>query len=496
MKRAWLRAAIVPVALLLSACATQSPVSSPTPEPPSPTPSVTTASETALTGNGDVPQVLDPDLLEHLPVTVHSQSGYERHIFASWPEFDKPKIDAAIRDYYQSTIKQFEQDYPQPADPEAPSPELNLDWHLLAASPSMIGIVADGYQFAGADAIDLWHTMWFDPSSDTVYQPADLVNSYAVSRALIGLEPSRRTTVTTLDLSPLGSNPYGAATLVAFTGNGDLIVGFDECQVAACVEDRVTMTIPATTVAPMLTAAGKRAQAAEMDPVDPTTTASASAASPSPVPVVTPQPTAKKVNCKKLKCVAITFDDGPGPYTKQLLGYLKAGNVPATFFMLGQQVDTYPSTARAVAKAGHEIGVHTWSHRDLTRLSPIQIDKEITSTVDIIRNETGVTPTLLRPPYGAVNASVRKEARKAGLAVILWNVDTLDWKTRSTPKTVKAALRDTRRGSIILLHDIHKTSVAAVPDIIAGLQAKGYTFVTVTDLLGDPQPGVMYRYGR
>lgn len=494
MKSVWLRAAVLPVVLLLSACATQNPAE-PLPTASS-APSISTEAEPVLSGNGDVPRLLDPDMLESLGMSVHSQSGYQEHVFASWPQFGKPRIDAAIGDYYRKTIAQFERDYPRSSDPTAPVPELNLDWHLIASSPSMIGIVADGYQFNGGDSSNLWQSMWFDPATDTVYQPSDLVNSYDVDTALAGLVTSRRTMVTTLDLSPLGKDPFGAATLVAFTRSGDLIVGYDECQVAACVEDRVTLTVPATTVTPMLTAIGVRAQAAEMDPVDPSTTASPQTSATTPTPVVSTPPAPRAVNCKKLKCVALTFDDGPGAYTKTLLTYLKAGNVPATFFMLGQQVDTYPATARAVAKAGHEIGVHTWSHRDLTRLSPVQIDKEITSTVDIIRNETGVTATLLRPPYGAVNASVKKEAKKAGLAVVLWNVDTLDWKTRSTPKTIKAAVGDSRRGSIILLHDIHKTSVAAVPQIIAQLQAKGYTFVTVTQLLGSPQPGETYRSGR
>lgn len=494
MKRAWLGAAILPVALLLSSCATQNPAADYS--TPSATPTTTAQAEPVLQGNGDVPRLLDPELLENLSVTVHSQSGYQDRIFVSWPEFGKPRIDTAIRGYYLKKLTEFQRDYPRPTDPAAPSPELNLDWHLIASSPSMIGIVADGYQFTGADSSNLWQTMWFDPQTDTVYQPSDLVNSYSANTALAGLAPSRRTTVTTLDLSSLGNDPFGAATLVAFTGNGDLIVGYDECQVAACVEDRVTLTIPATTVTPMLTAAGVRAQSAEMDPVDPSTTASPQPSATPASPIVTPQPSTRTVNCKKLKCVALTFDDGPGAYTKTLLTYLKAGNTPATFFMLGQQIDAYPSVTKAVAKAGHEIGVHTWSHRDLTRLSAVQIDKEIVSTVNIIRNETGVTPTLLRPPYGAVNATVRKEAGKAGLAVVLWNVDTLDWKTRSTPKTIKAAVRDTRRGSIILLHDIHKTSVAAVPQIIAQLQAKGYTFVTVSELLGDPKPGQTYRSGR
>ena len=226
----------------------------------------------------------------------------------------------------------------------------------------------------------------------------------------------------------------------------------------------------------------------------PATTSPASSA-----PASTPTPTRTagtgQVDCRKVKCVALTFDDGPGPYTSRLLGYLAAKDVHATFFMLGQQVQVYPKVAAAVAAGGHEIGVHTWDHRSLPELSNARIGTEISSTVSILRKATGVNPTLLRPPYGATNSRVATIAKQQGLAEVMWSVDTLDWKTRSTAKTIAAAKNDTRRGSIILVHDIHPTTVEAVPGIIDALQAKGYHFVTVTQLLGDPKPGRKYFSG-
>jgi len=198
------------------------------------------------------------------------------------------------------------------------------------------------------------------------------------------------------------------------------------------------------------------------------------------------------VNCRKAKCIALTFDDGPGPYTLHLLKDLRAAGVRSTFFMVGTQVSARPEVAHAVAADGNEIGVHTWDHPNLTRLSAARIDQEITSTAREIEKASGFHPRFLRPPYGAMNARVHAVAGKDGLAMALWSVDTLDWKTRSTSKTVEAALGGARRGEIILLHDIHPWSVAAVPQIIQGLRTQGYTLVTVSELLGKVKPGHAY----
>lgn len=202
-----------------------------------------------------------------------------------------------------------------------------------------------------------------------------------------------------------------------------------------------------------------------------------------------------RADCSRQKCIALTFDDGPGPYTRRLLGYLHSAGVTATFFMVGQQVAARPAVAKAVNAGGNEIGVHTWDHPDLTRLTPARVDTELSSTIRVIRSDTGFQPSLLRPPYGAMDATVHSAARKFGLAIAMWSVDTLDWKTRSTSRTVAAALQGARRGAIILVHDTHPWSVAAVPAILKGLRSRGYTLVTVSTLLGHQEAGRAYRRG-
>ena len=228
------------------------------------------------------------------------------------------------------------------------------------------------------------------------------------------------------------------------------------------------------------------------DPTTSSTTAPATTTPPSAEPSSTPSPTlGKNVNCRKVKCVALTFDDGPGPDTTKLLKYLREADVKATFFMVGKNVAEHPDVAKSVAAAGHEIGVHTWSHPDLTRLSAAQVSSQVNRGLAIIRKETGAKPSFLRPPFGAMNAAVHTAARRAKLALALWSLDTLDWKTRSTPATVSAALK-AKRNTIILAHDIHPWTVAAVPAIIKGLKKKGFTFVTVSTLLGKTTPGKKY----
>ncbi|SES34804.1 Polysaccharide deacetylase [Streptomyces sp. yr375] len=135
-----------------------------------------------------------------------------------------------------------------------------------------------------------------------------------------------------------------------------------------------------------------------------------------------------------------------------------------------------------MAKAGHEIGNHSWSHADLTRLAPDAMRDQITRTNAAVKAATGNNPTLLRPPYGAVNDAVRQTA---GLPVALWNLDTEDWKYRDSTKVADTVLNNAKSGDIVLLHDIHPTSVDAVPRILAGFKEQGYHFVTVSHLRAD-----------
>lgn len=181
-----------------------------------------------------------------------------------------------------------------------------------------------------------------------------------------------------------------------------------------------------------------------------------------------------------VKQVALTFDDGPDPkVTMQILDILKKYDAKATFFMLGSRVEYYPEIAKNVADAGHELGNHTWNHPDLTKSGVEKIRNEINRTSKIIHEVTGMESISLRPPYGAVNKTVREQT---DLPIVLWDVDTLDWKHRDANQLllhVKDAVKD---GSIILMHDIHQATADGLDAVLAYLQSEGYTFVTVSEL--------------
>ncbi|WP_071459593.1 polysaccharide deacetylase family protein [Bacillus massilinigeriensis] len=189
------------------------------------------------------------------------------------------------------------------------------------------------------------------------------------------------------------------------------------------------------------------------------------------------QDSATKQPAKK---VALTFDDGPHPVnTPKILEMLKMYDAKATFFMLGSRVDFYPDIAKQIAQEGHQLGNHTWDHRDMTTLAPIEVQDEIQKTNNAIAAATGTPSTVYRPPYGAVNDQVKNSA---GGEPVLWTVDTLDWKSKNPEQILSIVKANTQNNSIILMHDIHPTTASALEKVLEFLKTEGYEFVTVSEL--------------
>lgn len=198
------------------------------------------------------------------------------------------------------------------------------------------------------------------------------------------------------------------------------------------------------------------------------------------------------------KLVALTFDDGPGPYTERLLNAMKKRGVKATFFVLGNRIDKYPELIKRMEKEGHAVGNHSYDHPTLTRLSASGVKSNMNKTAKKIEKLLGHKPEVMRCPGGACNNTVKKYAEDAGIPIIYWSVDTRDWESRNVTKIMNVAFGDDgiKNGSIVLMHDIHETSVDAAIKMMDKLKKQGYTFVTVPELLmareGEIVPGTVY----
>lgn len=192
--------------------------------------------------------------------------------------------------------------------------------------------------------------------------------------------------------------------------------------------------------------------------------------------------------------VALTFDDGPSPlYTPKILDILKEKKVKATFFLVGKHVEKYPEVAKRIVDEGHEIGNHTYSHRDLVPATRATVVKEIKKAEKVIESVCGRKPVLFRPPRGIYSNAVRKIILKAGYTIILWSVSTQDWRLVKPSFIFRRVKRFCRPGSIILFHDSGALikpeggsrghTVEALPKVIDWLRANGYQISTVSSLL-------------
>src|SRR5213596_1683783 len=198
--------------------------------------------------------------------------------------------------------------------------------------------------------------------------------------------------------------------------------------------------------------------------------------------------------------IAITFDDGPSAtLTPKLLDLLAAHHIKTTFFVIGENVAEHPDIVARAAREGHEIGNHSWSHPNFAKMSEEGVRSQLRRTDDAIKSATGFRPTLLRPPYGSITAREKRWIHdEFGYQIILWDVDPYDWK-RPGPAVVRnRILKETQPGSIVLSHDIHPGTIEAMPSTFDALEAKGFKFVTVSELIRmatpkpshlSPQPG-------
>jgi peptidoglycan/xylan/chitin deacetylase (PgdA/CDA1 family) len=412
--------------------------------------------------------------------------------------------------YARGQLTEFQTDY-QPND-EIP-PELNVGASVARAG-DLAGVRFSTYLMPGASGATS-HVTYYGSRNGWSVDSLGLIEPDQ-RKGLV--ERIRSTRPIPTDQAP--ATPETLLTDLVVRPGGDLVISVDQGLLGAFSDGIVEVRIPAGEAAAYLSERGREVTAAFASLGRlPETFTNPTAAPPAPQPEPTatngtdprpteiepptpapgsptgatpagalPQPLGGPVDCRVAKCVALTYDDGPGPHTARLLDLLEAAKAPATFFMLGQNANTSAAVVRRAAALGMVIANHTWDHRDLKKLSPTEQQREVDSARAVLRQLSGQPVDLLRPPYG----SFGDPTRSLGAPLILWDVDTEDWKNRNAAATTTRALATVQAGSVILMHDIHPSSVDATPGIIATLRTRGFTLVTVPQLFGPTQPGRAY----
>ena len=328
----------------------------------------------------------------------------------------------------------------------------------------------------GAHPVSLTHFWTFDKKSGEVISLGDLTEqSNEAIEAIINYakdniaQTIKKYGKPDLDLNGIITKEALSNFIITDSGNS-LAWPLGQASLLPSSYGEMTITVPISSVSKYLQNPTARKLANIPKPPEPKP-------EPAPVPAApTPAPTTSN------KVIALTFDDGPGPYTTHLLDILDQYGAKATFFLIGSKVSGQASVVRSIHARGHQLGNHSWSHPELPKLSVAQIAGEIDRTNEAVRQATGVKPNILRPPYGAVNGVVLEQLRARGMSSILWSVDTRDWADRNSQIVCSRAVAGARPGAVILMHDIHQTSVNAVPCILSSLKQQGYSFVTIQRL--------------
>lgn len=444
-----------------------------------------------------------------------------RTVSAAVPQIPKARnLTQALEVVRERTLRQAGWD-------KATAVEISTSY--VAASTDVVGVLVKAVTTKAGKATTALTTLWYDAQLSQTFSPSALISwpgwagfAKAVGKAAADAGLDKAKTLKALQDTPA---PYGTGPAIAFDTDGGLVVSFPPGAVKA---DPTEVRVPKKTVTPLLSDFGVMAEGASTHPSTfsgtPTTTltwwkpgenrpkasgspnlrplpgdstapAATSSASPSssasssasatPSAPGTQHPsTAIGIDCIVNKAVALTYDDGPGPQTATVLAALDKHKGAATFFEMGNSIDTYPKTVVLVAASGYEIGSHTVTHPDLATLGPERLTQEITGNSTRIKKLIGRSPLLIRPPYGSHNEAADEVARADNLAIVNWSIDTEDWKTKSTSATEAKVFKDVTiyTDPIVLMHDIHDFTVAAAGPIIEKLTAQGYKLVTVSEL--------------
>ncbi|MET8976322.1 polysaccharide deacetylase family protein [Streptomyces sp. NPDC004539] len=466
---------LVPSVLLIGALSLTAACSSGVPDVRS------SAAESASAATAGSVHVVDPSKIKGLRIVSDSSEQQSCAFATSYPEVPGAEaMTAVMKKDVERRLATFRS---AGCASGAEGPEFNISLHFLVASGDVLGVRLTTQDTSAAGSGLSSATYWYDGKAGAYRTALGLIADASRDAFLTEVESRLKgrdgVDGTALD-STFADQAERAAVLddMEFTANGGLRLTFDRGDVGVPAAGVYVVVLPSATVTPWLSAFGARVQ---RQTGTPSSTLDLGATH-TPEPAV-PTHTASgddDTDCAQVKCIALTFDDGPAvPETGTLLTHLAQYKARATFFTVGQNVAAHPDLVRAEARAGHEVGNHSWSHPDLTKLTSEQIAYQLNRTSAAIKAATGKEPTVFRPPYGAVDAHVKAATT---LSPVLWDVDTEDWKYRDATKVARTVIGKAERNDVVLMHDIHPTSVAAVPEILRVLTAQGFHFVTVSHL--------------
>lgn len=372
-----------------------------------------------------------------------------------------------------------------------------VDWNLSVAADDIVAVRLTQTE-ESSDGERTGHaTYWYDATTgETAYSTELLAGQEELDTLndLVSETLKDREDIDTAKLYPI-MRVYDS---LGFNPDGDLVAEFDQGEVAPPKAGQVSAVVDREDAEPLLSKFGERAQAAatvvtenfEIPEINPKSGAGNS------VPGILPVRD-DSIDCSTAenKCIALTFDDGPGDRTPELLDALAEHDAKATFFLTGAPLRDNLDILRREYAEGHQIANHTEAHPDLTTIGSGAVKNELTPVSALVRRETGHEMTLMRPPFGATDDNSATVSKELGLAEILWSIDTNDWRHRDPGKVVKHTMEHTEPGSIVLMHDIHGSTIDAMPELLERLTTEGFTMVTVSQLLGETEPGEQYRDG-
>lgn len=351
---------------------------------------------------------------------------------------------------------------------------LSIDCGIVTAAGGLLGERLTILRREAGAAASVTREVWYaDAATDAVHDGTALYQPGREARVLGLVTEALRTA----GRASVGDDPFAGIDAASARGLlADSAVAPAGIVVTVAVPGGssapVSVLVPTRLLQPFLSDAGRSA----------TATAAADEPYAAPAAPAGDDP----VDCTFATCVSMTFDDGPTSLTPGLLDLLDGARAPATFYVQGSSVQRDPGTALRIVESGHEIANHTWAHPNLTDLEDDEdVRREVDRTQAAILSATGVTSRSIRPPYGASDQRVRE---LVALPFIVWDVDTNDWRRPGPDVVLERAVGESRRGSIVLMHDTHEQTVEAVPGIIAGLRARGFTLATVADQFGGALP--------